>query len=102
MVREIAAYLRGWLGYFGDCQTPSMLQSFESWLRRRLRSVVWKQWKGGRKRFRELRKRGVDLATQTARSPHGPWWLANLPALNLALSNAYFAELGLPSMVARS
>jgi RNA-directed DNA polymerase len=104
MVKEIATYLRGWLGYFGDCQTPSVLQSLESWLRRRLRSVVWKQWKRGRKRFRELRKRGVgkDLAAQTAGSPHGPWRLANSPALTIALSNAYFAELGLPPMVARS
>jgi hypothetical protein len=57
MVKEIATYLRGWLGYFGDCQTPSVLQRLESWLRRRLRSVVWKQWKRGRTRFRELRKR---------------------------------------------
>src|SRR2546428_7930229 len=59
MVKQLATYLRGWLGYFGDCQTPSVLQTLESWLRRRLRSVVWKQWKRGRTRFRELRKRGV-------------------------------------------
>src|SRR5437667_6111799 len=45
MVKEIVTYLRGWLGYFGDCQTPSVLQNLEAWLRRRLRSVVWKQWK---------------------------------------------------------
>jgi RNA-directed DNA polymerase len=104
MVKEIATYLRGWLGYFGDCQTPSVLQSLESWLRRRLRSVVWKQWKRGRKRFRELRKRGVgtDLAAQTAGSPHGPWRIANSPARSIALSNASFAALGLPPMVARS
>jgi RNA-directed DNA polymerase len=104
MVKEIATYLRGWLGYFGDCQTPSVLQSLESWLRRRLRSMVWKQWKRGRKRFRELRKRGVgkDLAAQTAGSPHGPWRIANSPALSISLSNAYFAELGLPPLVARS
>jgi len=104
MVKEIATYLRGWLGYFGDCQTPSVLQSLESWLRRRLRSVVWKQWKRGRTRFRALRKRGVgkDLAAQTAGSPHGPWRIANSPALSIALSNAYFAELGLPPMVVRS
>ena len=104
MVKEIATYLRGWLGYFGDCQTPSVLQSLESWLRRRLRSMAWKQWKRGRTRFRELRKRGVskDLAAQTAGSPHGPWRIANSPALNLALSNAYFAELGLPPMIVRS
>ena len=104
MVKEIVTYLRGWLGYFGDCQTPSVLQSLESWLRRRLRSVVWKQWKRGRTRFRELRKRGVskDLAAQTAGSPEGPWRLANSPALAIALPNAYFAQLGLLPLNVRS
>ncbi len=103
MVKEIATYLRGWLGYFGDCPTPAVLQSLESWLRRRLRSVVWKQWKRGRTRFRELRKRGIsqDLAAQTAGSPPGPWRIAQSPALTLGLSNAYFAPLGLPPMVVR-
>src|ERR1700732_167062 len=104
MVTQITTYLRGWLGYFDDCQTPSVLQTLESWLRRRLRSVVWKQWKRGRTRFRELRKRGVgkDLAAKTAGSPHGPWRLANSPALAIALQNAFFSQLGLPPMVARS
>jgi len=104
MVAETATYLRGWLGYFGECQTPSVLKSLESWLRRRLRSVVWKQWKRGRTRFKELRKRGVsqDLAAQTAGSAHGPWRIAKSPALNIALPNAYFDSLGLPAMVIRS
>jgi RNA-directed DNA polymerase len=104
MVTQIATYLRGWLGYFADCQTPSVLQTLESWLRRRLRSVVWKQWKRGRTRFRELRKRGVgkDLAAQTAGSPHSPWRIAHSPALTIALPNAYFDKLGLPPMVVRS
>jgi RNA-directed DNA polymerase len=103
MVTQIAAYLRGWLGYFDDCQTPSVLQTLASWLRRR-RSVVWKQWKRGRTRFRELRKRSVgqDLAAQTAGSPHGPWRIANSPALATGLSNAHFPKLGLPPMVVRS
>ena len=104
MVKDLATYLRGWLGYFDDCQTPSVLQRLETWLRRRLRSAVWKQWKQGRTRFRELRKRGVgkDLAAQTAGSPHGPWRIANSPALAIALPNAYLAQLGLPLMVVRS
>ena len=101
MITELVPYLRGWLGYFGDCQTPSVLQDLEKWLRRRLRSVVWKQWKRGRTRFRELRKRGIShgLAAKTAGSAHGPWRLANSTALHVALPNAYFAELGLPPMV---
>jgi RNA-directed DNA polymerase len=104
MSKELTAYLRGWLGCFGDCQTPSVLKRLESWLHRRLRSVVWKQWKRGRTRFRELRKRGVGktLAAQTAGSPHGPWRLANSPALSIALPNAYFAQFGLPPLVVRS
>src|SRR5262249_29332858 len=101
IVQETATYLRGRLGYFADCQTPSVLQHLETWLRRRLRSVVWKQWKRGRTRFRELRKRGIsrNLAAKTAGSPHGPWRVANSTALHVALPNVYFAELGLPPMV---
>ncbi len=59
--------------------------------RGRLRSVAWKQWKTGRKRFRELRKRGVQTndAAQTAASPHGPWRISSAPALAAALPNAY-------------
>jgi RNA-directed DNA polymerase len=65
--------------------------------------VVWKQWKRGRTRFRELRKRGVGeaLAAQTAGSPHGPWRIADSPALSIALPNVIFAALGLPPMVPR-
>ena len=100
MAEELARYLKGWIGYFGKCQTPSVLRRLEEWIRHRLRSVIWKQWKRGSVRFAELRKRGVgkDLAAQTAGSPHGPWRLANSPALSIALPNAYFDSLGLPRL----
>jgi len=100
MAEELTQYLRGWIGYFGKCQTPSVLQGLEEWIRRRLRSVIWKQWKRGTVRFAALRKRGVgkDLAAQTAGSAHGPWRLANSPALNFALPNAYFNSLGIPRL----
>jgi len=100
MAEELTQYLKGWLGYFGKCQTPSVLQGLEEWIRRRLRSVIWKQWKRGTVRFAELRKRGVnkDLAACTAGSSHGPWRLANSPALAIALPNAYFDSLGIPRL----
>ena len=103
MANELTLYLRGWIGYFGKCQTPSVLQRLEEWTRRRLRSVIWKQWKRGRVRFPELRKRGVDpaLAAQTAGSAHGPWRIANSPALRYALPNAYFGSLGIPPLTIR-
>ena len=100
MAEELGQYLRGWIGYFGQSQTPSVLEDLEKWVRRRLRSAIWKQWKRGKVRFAELQKRGVgkDLAAQTAGSAHGPWRLAESPALHFALPNAYFDLLGLPKL----
>ena len=100
IVKELSVYLIGWRGYFGFCQTPSVLRALDEWARRRVRTIAWKQWKRGRTRFAELRRRGVgrDLAAQTAGSPHGPWRLANSPALKLAMPNALFRSLGLASV----
>src|SRR6267378_3537505 len=67
MVHDLTEYLRGWIGYFGRCETPEVLDKLEKWLRRRLRSMVWKQWKRGTTRYRELCKRGI--AAQDA-DPH--------------------------------
>ena len=104
MVTELATYVTGWRGYFSYCETPTVLTDLDSWLHRRLRCVVWKQWKRGRHRFAELRRRGVgcDLAAQSAGSPHGPWRLSRSPALSLALPGAFFASLGLPRLSTRS
>ena len=101
MTKQLATYLRGWKSYFGFSQTPSVLQRLEEWMRRRLRSVIWKQWKRGKVRFVKLRQRnvGIALAAQTAGSPHGPWRLANSPALSLAFPLTYFDALGLPRLL---
>jgi RNA-directed DNA polymerase len=101
MTKELTSYLRGWKSYFGYCETPSVLQSLDQWIRRRLRSVIWKQWKRGSVRFARLRQRNIgrDLAAQTAGSPHGPWRLANSPALAIAFPAAYFDALGLPRLL---
>jgi RNA-directed DNA polymerase len=100
IIGELIPYVRGWRGYFGKCQTPSVLQRLEEWVRRRLRSAIWVQWKRGLVRFTALRKRGVgqSLAARTARSVHGPWRLAQSPALTIALPKAYFDALGIPRL----
>lgn len=98
MIREARPYLGGWRNYFGFCETRSILKELDSWSRRRLRCMQWKQW--GRRRYRELRKRGVsrDLAWHTTKSAHGPWRLSRSPALSFALPAAYFDSLGLPRL----
>ena len=100
VIKQLSIYLRGWRGYFGFCQTPSILRTLDEWIRRRLRAIAWKQWKRGRPRYAQLRRCGVgrDLAAQTAGSPHGPWRLANSPALTIALPNRFFGSLGLISV----
>ena len=100
MADELTRYLRGWIGYFGKCETPTVLEGLQKWARRRLRSTIWKQWKRNPVRSAELRKRGVgkELAAKTAGSAHGPWRLANSPALAFALPHAYFDSLGIPGL----
>ncbi|MDN7535499.1 group II intron maturase-specific domain-containing protein [Burkholderia orbicola] len=92
--------MTGWRGYFGFCETPYVLHKLDEWICRRLRCFLWKQWKSGRTRFRELVARSVNrnLAAQTASSPHGAWRLSCSPALSKALSNRCFRSLGLPSV----
>jgi len=103
IVKGLSVYLTGWRGYFGFCETPSVLRELDQWTRRRLRAIAWKQWKRGSTRFAELRRRGVgrDLAAQSAGSPHGPWRLSNSPALAIALPNAFFVSLRLASVAVR-
>lgn len=100
VVEHLAFYLNGWGGYFGFCQTRSVLQNLDSWIRRRLRCVLWKQWKTPRRRIAELNRRGAhgNEAVSTAMSSHGPWRLSHSRAAQVALPTTYFNALGLPRL----
>ena len=99
-MEELAPYMRGWRSYFGFCETPEVLVSLTGWVRRRLRCALWRQWKTPRRRRAALLELGVrePLASNTAGSGRGPWYLAKAKALAVGLSNAYFKSLGLPSL----
>lgn len=98
LAAELRQYLLGWKAYFGYAEASSPLKELDSWIRRRLRCYLWKQW--GRGGYRELRRHGVsrDLAWNTAKSAHGPWRLSRSPALAFALPASYFASLGVPRL----
>src|ERR1035441_4706769 len=83
MSKELSSYLRGWKGYFGFCQTPSVLEELDQGIRRRLRSVIWKQWKRGTQRYRLLRQRGVSHALADRKS-------TRLNSSHLGISYAVF------------
>ena len=100
VIEEVAPYLIGWRGYFGFCQTPRVLANLEAWIRRRLRSYLWRQWGNGHNRFKELRRRGVTefRAAVAAGSPTGFWRMSGHPAVQAALRNHHFDSLGLPRL----
>ena len=99
-MEELAPYMRGWRSYFGFCETPEVLIGLTRWVRLRLRAALWRQWKTPRRRRAALLALGVrePLASHTAGSGRGPWYLARAKALSVGLSNAYFKSLGLPSL----
>jgi RNA-directed DNA polymerase len=100
-IKELAPYLRGGRSYFGFCQTPEVLPGLTRWVRLRLRAALWRQCKTPRRRRAALLALGVRprLASNTAGSGLGPWYLARAKALSVGLSNAYFQSLGLPSLI---
>src|SRR5258708_4932515 len=100
LIEDLRPYLIGWRGYFGFCQTPRVLTNLEAWIRRRLRSYLWRQWQNGHNRFNELRRRGVPKfsAAVAAGSPTGFWRMSGHPAVQQALRNHYFDSLGLPRL----
>jgi len=100
-MEELAPYLRGWRNYFGFCETPEVLVHLTRWVRLRLRAALWRQWKTPRRRRAALLQLGVRprLASNTAGSGRGPWYLARAKALSVGLSNAYFKSLGLPTLI---
>jgi RNA-directed DNA polymerase len=100
MAEELSEYLRGWINYFGFCQTPIVLRDLDSWVRRKLRCYIWKQWETKPNRYEQLKRLGVraDHAKNTADSSHGPWPMSRTPSLHKALDKAYFRKLGVPEL----
>jgi RNA-directed DNA polymerase len=99
VIQEVNQYVRGWIGYFRLADTPSIFEELDGWIRRRLRQMVWKRWKRGRTRYREL----VALGVPRERAALGavgksPWRMSKTPTVNEALNNAYWRKLGLESI----
>jgi group II intron reverse transcriptase/maturase len=102
LIQEINRYTMGWIGYYRLANTPSVLEGLDSWIRRRLRQMVWKRWKRGTTRYKELVKLGVPhWRAQEGAGGKSPWHMSKSPVINEALSNAYFRNSGLKSIKVR-
>jgi group II intron reverse transcriptase/maturase len=102
IVSEINRYIRGWIAYFRLANTPSVFEGLDNWIRRRLRQILWKRWKHGTTRYRELVKLGIPPERAALGAVgRSPWRMSQTPVINEALSNAFWQNTGLESIATR-
>ncbi|HUW14428.1 MAG TPA: group II intron maturase-specific domain-containing protein [Anaerolineae bacterium] len=100
---ELNPFIRGWVNYFALADAKAHMQRLDEWARRRLRQVLWKQWKTPANRYRNLRERGVSeyWAIRAGGTSKGCWRLSASPPLHQALDVTYWQDLGLESFLQR-
>ena len=98
---RLAAYVRGWVNYYKLANMKALLKDIDSWMRRRVRMLIWKRWKRVRTKYRKLRKLGLDhiAAIQTANMRIAYWRAASTPRVQEALSVSYLESCGLISFL---
>ena len=100
-IGEITPLLRGWMSYFRLTEVKGVLEELDGWIRRKLRCLLWRQWKRSFTRARALMKRGLERtrAWQSATHGRGPWWNAGASHMNAAYPKSCFDRMGLISLV---
>jgi RNA-directed DNA polymerase len=101
LIAELRPKLLGWVSYFRKSEVRIVFEELDKWLRRKLRAILWRQWKRHRTRARELKRRGLshERAWTSATNGRGPWWNAGASHMNQAVPTRYLSQLGLPSLI---
>jgi len=101
LLADLTPVLRGWVAYFRLSDVTGVFEELDQWIRRKLRSILWRQWKRRWTRFKELRRRGLDAARAAASSSNGrgPWWNAGASHMNHAVPGRWLSHQGLVSLV---
>jgi len=100
VIKELTPVLRGWRNYFKLAEVRGIFEELDGWIRRKLRCLIWRQWKRPRTRAKRLMARGLakDRAWKSAYNGRGPWWNAGASHMNQAFPAAFFWQLGLASL----
>ena len=98
---DLAAVLRGWVSYYRLAEVKGVFEELDQWIRRKLRAILWRQWKRWPTRIRELRRRGLapQRAAYSAMNGRGPWWNAGASHMSQAVPIAVLSQQGLVSLV---
>ena len=101
LLNDLACVLRGWVAYFRLAEVKGIFEDLDQWIRRKLRVILWRQWKRRWKRFKELCRRGIEKvrAAISISNGRGPWWNAGASHMNQAVPAAWLHQQGLVSLV---
>jgi len=101
VIKELNTLLRGWTQYFRLAEVKGIFEELDGWIRRKLRCLIWRQWKRPKTRMKELIKRGLEKlrAWKSANNGRGSWWNAGASHLNEAFPKSFFDRRGLVSLL---
>ena len=100
-IARLNPILRGWVAYFRLTEVKGVLEDFDGWIRRKLRALLWRQWKRAYTRAKNLMRAGLGevRAWQSATNGHGPWWNGGASHMNAAYPKSWFDRMGLVSLL---
>lgn len=100
-IAELNPILRGWAAYFKLTETKRALEELDGWIRRKLRCILWRQWKRPYTRAKNLMQAGLteERAFRSAFNQRGPWWNSGARHMNQAFPKSFFDRLGLVSLL---
>ena len=98
---QLTPLLRGWMNYFRLAEVKGIFEELDSWIRRKLRNLIWRKWKRPFTRAKNLRQRGLEKerALKSAMNGRGPWWNAGAAHMHAAFPKSYFDRRGLLSLL---
>ena len=93
--------LRGWINYFKHAEAKGVFEELDMWIRRKLRNIIWRQWKHPRTRWKKLRQYGLaeHRARKSAYNGRGAWWNSGASHMNAVFPKKYFDNLKLVSLL---
>lgn len=97
---DLTPVLRGWIYYFRLSEVRGVFEALDSWLRRKLRCILWRQWRRPKTRFKKLKTQGLSEshARKSAWNGRGAWWNSGASHMNLAFPKKFFEKSGLISL----
>jgi len=99
-IESLTPILRGWVNYFRLAEVKGIFEELDGWIRRKLRCILWRQWKIPFTRAKNLMKRKLseERAWLSATNGRGPWWNSGASHMNRAFTKKFFDTLGLVSL----